>query len=80
MRALCQVFDRRIKSKYFVGDLTLDLLSILPWVSDVDAALGLTVAHKDFIESINLKKLGAVIRDIQVLIFSSVLFCCRSTL
>lgn len=59
------VFDRRIKSKYFVGDLTLDLLSTLPWISDLESAYGGTAAHKDFIESINLKKLGAVLRDIQ---------------
>lgn len=61
-----QVFDRRVKSKYFIGNFDQDLLPTLPWITDLTVALGATDAREDFVETINLRKLGMVLQGIQV--------------
>lgn len=53
-----QVYDRRVKPKYFIGQFTLSLIPLLPWVSDVEAALEDIQPAKDYEDSIDLKKIG----------------------
>lgn len=53
-----QVYDRKVKPKYFIGQFTLSLIPLIPWVTDVATALEDVKPAKDYEDSIDLKKIG----------------------
>lgn len=55
---LFQIYDRRVKPKYFIGQYTLPLIPLLPWISDFETALEDVSPSLDYEDSIDLKKLG----------------------
>ncbi|KAL8453904.1 hypothetical protein Emed_000615 [Eimeria media] len=57
-----QVYDRKVKPKYFIGQFTLSLIPLLPWIVDVDTALEDVHPSRDYEDSIDLKKLGGLMR------------------
>ena len=56
-----QVYDRRIKPKYFIGQFTLALIPLLPWVADIETALEDVQPARDYEDSIDLKKIGQLL-------------------
>eukprot|EP00382_Lankesteria_abbotti_P000584 CAMPEP_0113854392 /NCGR_PEP_ID=MMETSP0372-20130328/7288_1 /TAXON_ID=340204 /ORGANISM="Lankesteria abbotti" /LENGTH=1178 /DNA_ID=CAMNT_0000827543 /DNA_START=553 /DNA_END=4087 /DNA_ORIENTATION=- /assembly_acc=CAM_ASM_000359 len=60
-----QVFDKKIKPKYLIGESTIQLLPLLPWVKDVKSATELVVAQDDFSQTINIKAIGDALRNMQ---------------
>ncbi|OEH76777.1 c2 domain-containing protein [Cyclospora cayetanensis] len=57
-----QVYDRKAKPKYFIGQYTLHLIPLIPWVTDVPTALEDIQPAKDYEDSIDLKKIGGIMR------------------
>ncbi|XP_053992011.1 uncharacterized protein LOC128883542 isoform X2 [Hylaeus volcanicus] len=59
------VYDKRIKSKYFIGSCSIDLLGILPWIKDVESAYTSVAAFQDFTSSVNLNTFNAAMHVLQ---------------
>ncbi|CDJ42504.1 C2 domain-containing protein, putative [Eimeria tenella] len=57
-----QVYDRKVKPKYFIGQFTLSLIPLMPWIADVEAALDDVRPSRDYEDSIDLKKIGGIMR------------------
>ncbi|CDI81794.1 C2 domain-containing protein, putative [Eimeria acervulina] len=55
-----QVYDRKIKPKYFIGQFSLSLIPLMPWIADVETALEDVRPSRDYEDSVNLKKLGGI--------------------
>lgn len=53
------MYDRKIKPKYFIGQFSLSLIPLIPWIADVETALDDVRPSRDYEDSVNLKKLGA---------------------
>lgn len=52
------MYDRKIKPKYFIGQFSLSLIPLMPWIADVETALEDVRPSRDYEDSVNLKKLG----------------------
>ncbi|EUT79080.1 hypothetical protein PFAG_05652 [Plasmodium falciparum Santa Lucia] len=52
-----KVYNKKVKSKYFIGETNISLVPYLPWIKNIDEVLYYLQAHDDYSETINMKNI-----------------------
>ncbi|EPR62810.1 putative heat shock protein DNAJ pfj4 [Toxoplasma gondii TgCatPRC2] len=61
-RLVVQVYDRKQKPKYFIGEYSMSLVPLIPWVLDQQSAIEAVSPVNDFTDTVDLKHLGGLLR------------------
>ncbi|PFH33328.1 putative heat shock protein DNAJ pfj4 [Besnoitia besnoiti] len=63
-RLVVQVYDRKQKPKYFIGEFSMSLVPLMPWVLDQQSAMEAVAPLNDFTDTVDLKHLGGLMRGV----------------
>nr|CEL66850.1 TPA: heat shock protein DNAJ pfj4, putative [Neospora caninum Liverpool] len=61
-RLVVQVYDRKQKPKYFIGEYSMSLVPLMPWVLDQQGAIEAVAPLNDFTDTVDLKHIGGLMR------------------